>query len=61
MVNAICPHCKKQVNALSFEELEAQRPEGTDENVFPAVAYVCPHCHFILGVGIDPRTLGVRL
>ena len=52
-----CPDCEKEINRLEFEKFEATEVQGAHFNPaakkLRAVAYVCPHCGWILGVGLD--------
>ena len=57
-----CPHCKKEIiDRLEFEKFVATEGQGAHLNPsaqkLRAVAYVCPHCDVILGVGLDPQSL----
>ena len=57
-----CPHCKKEIiDRLEFEKFVAtkdkERISTRRRKNWRAVAYVCPHCDVILGVGLDPQSL----
>lgn len=41
-INPKCPHCKNQLNTVSFKELEAFLGKR--------YIYFCPHCHSTLGI-----------
>ncbi len=46
-----CPKCEKVLMNVTIQNMpihEALQPK------FEGVSYVSPHCHTILGVGIDP-------
>ena len=49
-----CQSCDKVVHSVEIEAM------NITENFRPkwhGVSYVCPHCHALLGVGIDPLAL----
>lgn len=53
---AKCPRCEKvcaHVNIQNMPMHENLRPK------WHGVAYLCPHCHGILGVQMDPITLKI--
>ena len=52
---AKCPDREHQVNELDLADLDAEEVLSADRRVVPAVAYICPHCKKIIGVGLDPR------
>ena len=59
-MSATCSHCEKRIDRLEFERFEATEGQGAFLNPnapkpLRAVAYVCPHCHVILGVGVDQK------
>lgn len=49
-----CPKCDKRINHVHIDTIEAQ--VGIRKR-FNAVSYVCPYCHAVLGVQIDPVAL----
>jgi uncharacterized protein with PIN domain len=49
-----CPHCKKTVSHAKIETITV---EAGIYEAYEGVTYVCPHCHSVLGVGIDPLSL----
>lgn len=54
-----CPHCKQQINELEFEPLDAtERGLLRPSQPLSVVAYLCPKCRVVLGVGGNPRRHG---
>lgn len=49
-----CPYCKQYVTNLDVSNVDAH---VTASDSFPAVTFVCPHCHLVLGAGVDPSVL----
>ena len=59
-MSAKCSGCDKEITGLEFETFEATEGQGVSFNPtapkpLRAVAYVCPHCRVILGVGVDQK------
>ena len=58
-MSAKCSGCKKEITRLDFEKFVATEGQGgflsKDGPKLPAVAYVCPHCGVILGVGAGQK------
>ena len=55
-----CSGCEHEITSLEFEKLEATEGQGVALNPnapkpLRAVAYVCPRCRVILGVGVDQK------
>jgi len=49
-----CPKCEKRLTAVSIETIDIK--QGF-QSAYHGVSYLCPHCHSILGVGMDPIAL----
>ena len=47
---AKCPHCEKTLTYAKAEVTEVRNPKKKWQGVF----YVCPYCHSILSVSVDP-------
>ena len=54
MATGMCPKCGISVTHAIIEEIEARVLAGPS---WLAVNYLCPHCHIVLSVGIDPVAL----
>lgn len=48
-----CPKCEKRINHVSMDSIDI----GTLHSTWKGLSYVCPHCHSVLGVQIDPVAL----
>jgi uncharacterized protein with PIN domain len=51
---ANCPKCGKPLNILNAQAVKAHVQFGHKLN---CLAYTCPACHVVLGVGIEPLGL----
>jgi thiamine biosynthesis protein ThiC len=49
-----CPHCKASISDVIIESVGANVAGASS---YHAVCYVCPHCHCVLSVAIDPVAL----
>lgn len=54
--NGKCPNCGEVVRQLHYEAVDATTRYGTD-NIYKAVALLCPHCSTILGASLSPFTV----
>jgi hypothetical protein len=55
-----CPGCKKIVSSVSIDHVRMSAGLAS-QSPYHGVAYLCPFCDVILGVGVDPTRLQVRL
>jgi phage FluMu protein Com len=51
-----CPHCNKVLSEVKLEHINATLNPITGP-IWHSASYVCPHCHSILSVQIDPVAL----
>jgi len=49
-----CPKCETPISSVTIRDIEASAPGGTS---WRGIAYVCPYCHVIINVEIDPIAL----
>ena len=49
-----CPKCEKMVSNVTIQNMPIHQ---SLQAKFVGVSYLCPNCHTILGVGIDPISL----
>ena len=58
MNSGICPHCKTNIFAVVTEQitLRVNHVSGSGGE-YNGVSYVCPSCHCVLGVSVDPVAL----
>jgi len=47
-----CPKCSERITRVMFENVLVG--DGAGPPAWAGVSYVCPACHAVLGVGIDP-------
>lgn len=50
----MCPKCTAEVQSVNIRAITITSPADPPWN---GVGYECPHCGFLLGVGIDPVAL----
>ena len=56
MITGKCPSCEKLVTQALFESINVT--SGIFEtDGWKGVSFLCPYCHTVLGVGIDPVAL----
>jgi hypothetical protein len=48
-----CPECKKPVTEVDTGHVNVKG----DHSTFHGVSYLCPYCHCVLSVAIDPVAL----
>jgi hypothetical protein len=55
-----CPACRKVISNVSIDHVRMSAGLAS-QLPYHGVAYLCPFCEVILGVGIDPARFQVRL
>jgi hypothetical protein len=50
----MCPKCNVEIQSVNLRAIQINAPVDPPWN---GVAYECPHCRCVLGVGIDPVSL----
>jgi phage FluMu protein Com len=53
-----CPHCNKTVARAVMENITIG---GSETHSAKGVSYLCPHCHAVLSLSIDPLALNTEL
>jgi hypothetical protein len=53
MKSGKCPKCDKTISRVKVEAIEIESSTSS----FMGASYVCPSCHCVLGVEIDPIAL----
>ena len=53
-----CPHCNATVDSTDVENIAIRT--GLAQN-YKGATYLCPHCHSVLGVQMDPIALNHHL
>ncbi len=48
-----CPKCEKPVTRVTIDSVDVE----TGTKTYKGISYVCPSCHHVLGVVIDPVAL----
>jgi hypothetical protein len=57
MNKAICPKCSKPISRVPVEYVEIQGPKVA----YKGVSYICPSCHCVLSIQMDPISLNADL
>lgn len=55
-----CPGCAKAVSHVNIDHVRMSAGLAS-QAAFHGVAFLCPFCDVILGVGVDPNRVQVRL
>jgi hypothetical protein len=52
-----CPHCKAPISKVVMEGVEVVPGLDFTAPVYNGVSYLCPACHSVLSVSLDPVSL----
>lgn len=50
----LCPYCKMTISKVVMEGITIEPGLGFDSPVYNGVSYLCPTCHSVLSVSLDP-------
>jgi hypothetical protein len=52
-MTGMCPKCDHPIASVTMSDVRIN-PRMEARSPFPGIAYLCPSCNAVLGVGVDP-------